>query len=562
MVATSSRRGGSSSGAADAASAISSSHGSYRSSSPRSAETVFLWFPQSTTTSLHKRGAPSRKSQRRGQWALGLTVSISARRRNWVVLIAMAGAVSMVVIDQTSVSLALCSMQRSLNMTESEILWVVNAYVLAMASLVAIGGRLGDLFGRTTTFKIGAFVFVCGSALAGLATVTWWLIAARVVQGAGAAVMLPASTAIIVGTVSERRRGRALGISTAIAMSVLAVGPLFGGFLTQVISWRAVFFVNVPIGLAIIVTAYVSVPTFQAERGARIDWLGIGLLVPGLVAVILGLMQAAVWGRGSAQLIATVSTGIVLLVVFAFVETRREHPLVDLRLFCTRSFSGDSAIRALLQFSIVAVLVLSSVWVQNVLDFSPVTAGLTLLPITVPLVFIAPVAGRLHDRTGPRLLAAAGALAFGLALIWMATVLGKQSYPWLVPAYLAIGIGIGFVMVPITTDALNAAPAARHGQASGVFATASEIGGTLGLAILGSLVAVIQQRKIDAFLAGAGVPRAQRATRLARRLHRGGRSRAGVVRRACVAVRRRLVCARPLAVAHRARRRGTEFLAE
>jgi EmrB/QacA subfamily drug resistance transporter len=411
----------------------------------------------------------------------------------------------MVVIDQTSVSLALPSLQRSLNMTETQMLWVINAYVLAMASLVAVGGRLGDLFGRTTLFKIGAVVFVGGSALAGVATTTWWIIGARVIQGAGAAAMLPASSAIIVGTVRAEERGRVLGISTGISMSVLAVGPLLGGFLTQIISWRAVFFVNVPIGLAIIAAAYIAVPTFEGDGGSRVDWLGVGLLVPGLVAVILGLMQGAVWGWGSPQLVIMASAGVVLLVVFVFVELRWDHPLIDLRLFRTRNFAGDSVVRGLIQFSIVGVLVLSAVWVQDVLDFSPVLTGLSLLPLTAPLVFISPVAGRLYDRMGPRALAVAGSLSFGLALLWMATVLSKQSYPWIVPAYLAIGVGIGFVMVPITTDALNAAPTIRHGQASGVFATVSEMGGTLGLAILGTVVAVVQQARIDAFLRTAEV---------------------------------------------------------
>ncbi|HWF22648.1 MAG TPA: DHA2 family efflux MFS transporter permease subunit [Acidimicrobiales bacterium] len=419
----------------------------------------------------------------------------------------MAGSVSMVVIDQTIVSLALPSIQRSLNMTETQMLWVINAYVLAMASLVAIGGRLGDLFGRTTLFRIGALAFVGGSALAGVATAAWWIIGARVIEGAGAAIMLPASSAIIVGSVSTQERGRAFGISTGISMAVLAVGPLLGGFLTQVISWRAVFFVNVPIGLAVIATTFVAVPTFKGDRGTRIDWLGTGLLVPGIVAVIVGLMQGAVWGWGSPQLIIMVIAGVVLLVVFVVVEIRQDHPLVDLRLFRIRNFTGDSAVRALLQFSIVGMLALSSLWVQDVLDFHPVSAGLSLLPLTVPLVFIAPLAGRLYDRMGPRLLTSAGAASFGLALLWMAAVLSKQSYAWIIPAYLAIGVGIGFVMVPITTDALNVVPSARHGQASGVFATMSEMGGALGLAILGAIVAVEQEARIDAFLRGAGVSR-------------------------------------------------------
>jgi EmrB/QacA subfamily drug resistance transporter len=390
-------------------------------------------------------------------------------------------------------------------MTETQTLWVINAYLLAMASLVAIGGRLGDLFGRITVFRIGVWVFVSGSALAGLATASWWIIGARVVEGAGAALMLPAATAIVVGSVSAEERGRALGISTGISMAVLAVGPLLGGFLIQVISWRAVLFVNVPIGLIIIAGTYLALPAFKGDRGSRIDWLGVGLLVPGLVVVILGLMQGVPWGWGSPQLIVMVSVGVALLVVFLFVELRRDHPLIDLRLFRIRNFAGDAAVRALLQFCIVGVITFSSVWVQDVLDFHPVAAGLSLLPMSAPLVFIAPLAGRLYDRMGPRLITTAGAVSFGLALLWMAAVLGKQSFAWLIPAYLAIGVGSGFVMVPIATDAVHVAPPRRQGQASGVFATMSEIGGAMGLAILGSVVAGVQLEKIDAFLKAAGV---------------------------------------------------------
>jgi EmrB/QacA subfamily drug resistance transporter len=317
--------------------------------------------------------------------------------------------------------------------------------------------------------------------------------------------MLPASSAIIIGSAPKEERGRSLGISTGISMSVLAVGPLLVGYLTQGFGWRAVFFVNIPIGLAIMASVSVVAPTFPPEPGPRIDWLGVGLLAPGLVALILGIMQASAGGWGSLLQIVLVTAGAVLLVAFVRTELRQDHPLVDLRLFGSRNFTGDSAVRGLMQFSITGVLVLSSVWVQNVLDFSPVVAGLCLVPMTAPLVLVAPVAGRLYDRMGPRLLAASGALLFAFALIWMAAVLGNQSYPWVVPGYLAVGLGIGLAMVPITTDALNASPAALRGEASGVFATVSEMGGTLGLAVLGSLVAVVQQAKIDTFLRGAGV---------------------------------------------------------
>jgi EmrB/QacA subfamily drug resistance transporter len=426
---------------------------------------------------------------------------MSEERRKWLVLVTMTGALSMILIDQTVVSVALPTIQRDLGMSQTELQWIVNAYLLTIAALVAVGGRLGDLFGETLVFRAGAIVFLVGSALCGLAQEDWWIIAARVLQGVGAAAMIPSSQAIVVNTFDVSERGRAMGIYAGISMVFLALGPLVGGVLTEDVSWRAVFYVNLPVGLAMLIAAHFTLRKRAGDPNATMDWLGLALLVPGLTLVVLGLMEGQEWGWGSAKTIGVLVGGAVCLVAFVLVEPRRRQALIELRLFNSRNFSADSAVLAFIQFSLTGLTVFGAIWVQNVLDFSPITAGLSLLPVTIPLLIGAPLAGRFYDKVGPRAIVTIGAALVAAGLIFNASVLDQRDYWWLVPGYLMLGIGIALAMTPANTDAMNAAVPKLRGQASGVIQTVRQVGATFGLAIMGTVVASVQQSKIDAFVA-------------------------------------------------------------
>jgi EmrB/QacA subfamily drug resistance transporter len=417
-------------------------------------------------------------------------------------------SLSMILIDQTVVSVALPTIQRDLDVSQTGLQWIVNAYLLAIAAFVAVGGRIGDMYGNDRVFKLGAAVFVASSAVCGLAGTEALLLVARAVEGVGAALMIPATGAIVLNAFEPQERGRAMGVYAGVSMIFLALGPLLGGVLTQDVTWRAVFWINVPIGAVMLTLTHITVPRSPRIPDARIDWFGLATIVPGLTAMVLALMQSQSWGWGSVKTLGCLAGGLVLLAVFVLVELRHDQPLIQLRLFRNRNFSGDALVLFCIEFALIGLTVFGAVWVQNVLGFSPIESGLSLLPLTFPLLFVAPLIGRVYDGMGPRAIVAGGCLLVAAALFWSAAELDRISYGWLVPGYLLMGIGIGMVMSPTNTDALNAAPPKDRGEASGMIQTLRQVGGSVGLAVMGTVVTSVQQSHIDSFLAtsAAGNP--------------------------------------------------------
>jgi EmrB/QacA subfamily drug resistance transporter len=422
---------------------------------------------------------------------------ITDANRRWWVLLTMTGSLSMILIDQTVVSVALPTMQGDLDLSQTGVQWVVNAYLLAIAVLVALGGRIGDLIGNARVFRIGALVFVAASAACGLAEGETWIVVARAIEGAGAALMTPATGAIVMNAFAPGERGKAMGIYSGVSMVFLALGPLLGGLLVAWVSWRAVFFVNLPIGLAMLVLAHVTVPSRAPERReGGLDWIGVPLLIGGLGSLVLGLMQSRVWGWSSPGVIGLLIAAAVLLPLFVAWELRAREPLVQLRLFRSANFSADSLVLAAVEFGLIGVSVFGAIWVQDVLGFGPIEAGLSLLPLTLPLLVLAVTTGKLYDRVGPRVPVAAGAALVAVALGWNALVLDKLSYAWIVPGYVVMGIGLALVMTPASTDAMNVADPALRGQASGVIQTMRQVGGTIGIAVMGTIVANVSHARL------------------------------------------------------------------
>jgi EmrB/QacA subfamily drug resistance transporter len=420
--------------------------------------------------------------------ALALPSAPASSSCRWWVLATMTGALSMIMIDQTVVSVALPTMEKDLGLSAAGVQWVVNAYLLVLAVLVALGGRIADLLGAGRTFRWGSGLFVVASALCGLAGGEFGIIAARGLQGVGAAMMVPSTGALLINAFPPAERGKAMGIYSGVSMVFLALGPLVGGLLTQGVSWRAVFFINLPIGALLLIAARFTLPTRPARKGA-IDWPGIPLLIGGLGSLVLGLMQGQSWGWTSPTVIALLAASAVLVPLFLWWETRATAPLIQLSLYRKQNFGADSVILAGVQFALTGASVFGAVWSQQVLGFSAIHAGVAMLPLTIPLLFTAPVAGRFYDRLGPRPLLVAGSLLIGAGLAWLGYHLPNRDYDWLIPGYVAMGIGIGAVMSPATTDALGAAAARERSQASGIVQTVRQLGGTIGIAVLGAIVA-------------------------------------------------------------------------
>lgn len=432
-----------------------------------------------------------------------MSLRLTDDNRRWWVLVAMTGSLSMILLDQTVVSVALPSIQRDLDLSQTEVQWIVNAYLLAIAALVAIGGRLCDMFDKVHVFLAGVIVFATASALVGLAQDDAWIIIARTVQGLGAALMIPPSGAIVINEFSVRERGRAMGIYAGVSMIFLSLGPLVGGVFTEW-TWRAVFWINVPVAIMTVLLTVVARPEGRAEPGQRLDVRGVVTLVPGLVAVVLALMQSSNWGWDDPLTWGLIAGGLVLLAAFVALELRVRQPLVELRLFRGRNFSGDNVVLFFAQFALIGLTVFGAIFVQDILGFSAIEAGLSLLAVTLPLLVVAPRAGKLYDRVGPRVLVTAGAGLMAAALFWDGAVLHKHSYPWLVPGYIVMGIGIGLIMGPANTDGMNAAARELRGQASGVIQAVRQVGGTVGLAIMGTVVASVQHSRLETFLSESG----------------------------------------------------------
>jgi EmrB/QacA subfamily drug resistance transporter len=433
-------------------------------------------------------------------------LTLTDANRRWWVLATMTGSLSMILIDQTVVAVALPTLQADLHVTTVGLQWVVNAYLLALAAFVAVGGRIGDLLGDDRAFRLGTAIFVSASAACGFAESESWIVAARAVQGLGAALLTPATGALVANAFAAGERGRAMGIYAGVSMVFLALGPLIGGLLCDLVSWRAVFFVNLPVGIALWLAARVTLPRSQPQPG-RVDWGGIPLIVLSLTCLVLGLMQSRAWGWDSPATIGLLVAAAILLPATVAWELRQREPLVDLRLFGSANFTADGIVLAAVQFAMTGVAVLGAVWVQDVLGFTAIEAGLSLLPLTLPLLVIAPRAGAIYDRIGPRGPVTLGCALAALALVWVAATLDHRDYAWLVPGYVAMGIGLGVMMTPANTDAMNAVAPAMRAQASAVLQTIRQVGATLGVAVMGTVVAHGQSRRIgELFEHRYGIP--------------------------------------------------------
>ena len=316
---------------------------------------------------------------------------ITEQNRRWWILANMTGALSMMMIDATVVSVALPTIQEEFKASQAEVQWVMNAYLLALAALVAVGGRLGDMYGHARILKIGVLIFIASSAAAGIAQSDSWLIGARAVEGGGAAIMIPATMAIVTNTFPANMRGKAMGIFAGISMVALALGPLLGGVLTELVSWRASFFINLPIGALVIAVTYVTLRRESPNAEAKLDKLGLVTLVGGLTAVVLALMQSSTWGWGSPVTIALLGGGLLTLVLFVFIQLRVDQPLVELRLFKSSNFSADVGVLGAAQFVLMGLTVFGAIWIQNVLGFDPIQAGLSPVSythLTLPTILL------------------------------------------------------------------------------------------------------------------------------------------------------------------------------
>jgi EmrB/QacA subfamily drug resistance transporter len=416
---------------------------------------------------------------------------ITESNRRWWTLGAMCFALFMIMLDNTVVNVALPSIQRDLRITASGLEWTVNAYTLAFGVLLVTGGRLGDLFGRRRMFIAGVVVFGGSSAAIAMAPDLTWLAIGRAVQGAGAALMMPATLSIITNAFPPHERGRAMGTWAGISAIALAIGPVVGGFLVEHVSWQSIFLINVPVAiLAVGVTLIAATESRDETVLPKVDVLGVLTLSAGLGTLVLALVEGNHWGWGSPAILGLVSAGAVALAAFVAVERRVAVPMVDFAFFRSRSFLGANAVAFIISFSMLAMFFFMALFMQNVLRFSPLEAGVRFLPSTLFIIVVAPVAGRLADRIGPRPPMVFGLVAVAVSLLWQSFLTPTTTYGFLVGGFMLMGVGMGLVMSPMTSAAMNAVEPAKEGVASGILSMSRMIGGTFGVAALGAMVAL------------------------------------------------------------------------
>jgi EmrB/QacA subfamily drug resistance transporter len=415
---------------------------------------------------------------------------MTAENRKWWTLGAVSFGLFMIMLDNTVVNVALPAIERDLGAGLSELEWIVSGYALTFAALMLTGGKLADLLGRRRVFVAGLAVFSLSSLACALAPSPGFLIGARVVQGAGAALMSPATLSIISATFPPRQRGTAIGIWAGVSALALAIGPLVGGLLTEQIGWSSIFYLNVPIGVIAIAASFLLIDESRDTReDQRPDVPGQLTSALGLFALTYALIEANGYGWGSARIVGAFAIAVAALVAFVLLERHQRAPMLDLGLFRNATFAGANVVLLLVALAMFGVFFFVSLYMQNVLGFSPVGAGAAFLPMTALIVVVAPLAGRLSDRLGSRWLLAGGMTLLAAQLLYFSRLGVHESFWNLAPGMLLGGLGMPAVMAPASAAAISGVPVDRAGVGSAVLNSSRQLGGSMGVALMGAIMA-------------------------------------------------------------------------
>ena len=422
--------------------------------------------------------------------------------RRWWILTAVSLATFMTYLDNNVTNVAIPTIQRSLHLSIAGLEWVVSGYILVFASLLLAGGRLADNYGRRRLFMAGLSVFTLASLAAGLATSGGALIGARLVQGLGAALVVPTTLAIIMATFTDsRERIRAIGAWTAIGAMALAFGPLIGGFISQHLHWGWIFFINVPIGA---ITFAIAIPTMRESRASdaarRLDIPGLASSALAMFALTYALIEGHDKGWTSPLIVAGFTVAAAAAAVFAVIESRTEQPMVDIRLFRSRVFGGGTAVIMLWSFGILGIYFFTSIYLQTILGFSPTEAGLAFVPMAICMAAFASVAPQVAPRLGTHRTVGLGMAVMAAGLYLVARLGGGATFAGLMPGFLLFGAGAGLMNVPLTNAVLQSMPTERAGVASALQNASRELAGLLGITVIG---AVLRARQGVALRAGA-----------------------------------------------------------
>jgi EmrB/QacA subfamily drug resistance transporter len=411
------------------------------------------------------------------------------RRTKILTLGAMCFALFMAMLDNTVVNVALPSIQTHFGSGVSGLQWIIDGYTLFFAAFMLTGGTLGDLYGRKRVFLAGLTIFTAGSLLAGLAPSLNVLIAARAVQGLGAAALLPGTLSILTQAFPDpKERAQAIGIWAGVSGMALAAGPIVGGALVDSLGWQSVFFLNIPIGVVAFIVAWRVVRESKNPEGRHLDIPGQALAIIGLGTLTYALIEANRYGWTSPLILGLFAVAAVATALFILVELRSTSPMLDLGFFRDRTFAAAATVAGLVSFGMFGVFFFLTLFLQNVQGYSAFQMGVRALPMTGAIIFTAPIAGNVAGRIGSRIPMAAGLAVVGVGMLLMQRITPDMPYGALWWNLLLMGVGMGMVMTPMTAAVMNAVPRARAGMASATSNASREVGGVFGIALLGAIV--------------------------------------------------------------------------
>ena len=412
-----------------------------------------------------------------------------SRRHRWLVLTICCVSLFMAGLDSTIVNVALPSIQRDLHAPVSGLQWIVDAYTLVLASFLILAGSTADRVGRRRIFQTGIVLFTLGSLLCSIAPGLGWLVAFRVLQAIGGSMLNPVALSIISNTFTDpAERARAIGIWGSVFGISLALGPILGGALIASVGWRAIFWVNIPVGLAALVLTALFVPESRASHARRADPVGQVLVITALASLTYTIIEGPDSGWASARTLGCFSLAAAALIALIRYEPRRGEPLIDLRFFRSAPFSGATAIAVCAFAALGGFLFLNTLYLQDVRGYSALHAGLYLLPMAAMIVVCAPLSGRILASRGPRLPLAVAGITFMASGIMLTRLATSSPASWLIASYLALGIGTGMVNPAITNTAVSSMPRSQAGVAAAIASTSRQVGTALGVAVMGSAV--------------------------------------------------------------------------
>jgi EmrB/QacA subfamily drug resistance transporter len=432
--------------------------------------------------------------------------------RKWWTLIAVCTGVFMLLLDVTIVNVALPDIQHAFGASLADLQWVIDAYALTLAALLLTAGSIADLAGRRRVFAVGIVVFTGGSLLCGLSSGTTFLALARAVQGIGGAIMFATSLALLAQAFAPRERGIAFGVFGAVTGVAVAIGPVLGGAITSGLSWRWIFFVNLPVGAGALAATLLRVDESRAPGARRPDWAGCVTFTVALAALVFGLIRSHPDGWGSTTVAGSLSLAVALLAGFVVLELRSPAPMLDLSLLRVPTFGGGLIAAWAISASIFSLLTFLVLYIQNILGYSALQTGLRFLPLTGAIFLTAGIAGRLTQRVPIRLLIAPGFVLVGTGLLLMRGLDAGSAWTHFLPGFLLAGVGAGLINVPLASTAVGVVAPERAGMASGINSTFRQVGVATGVALLGSLLAGRIRDSVAGHLAGG--PLAPRAHEL------------------------------------------------